>query len=248
MRDKVRHNQTKGRRRHVIGERPPERDNEHNHQTHATPVVDAFAAASTVGVAVICWVVAVHEMEGMNMGVATTLGSFSFFVAAWVSMMAAMMLPGALPATLRSARDSGRLGAAPLFAASYLAVWTLVGLLVYAFYQPHGARVAGALAIAAGLYELTPLKRACRRRCHANRSGFAFGFNCVGSSAGLMLLFLAVGAMSIPWMCIVALLVLAQKLLPPRAVIDVPVALAILALGVAIVVVPSSVPGLMPTM
>ena len=232
----------------MIGERPLERVGEHNRETHATPVVDVFAAASTVGVAVICWVIAVHEMEGMNMGVATTLGSFSFFVAAWVSMMAAMMLPGALPATLRSARSSGWLGAAPLFAASYLAVWTLVGLLVYAFYQPHSAKVAGALVIAAGLYELTPLKRACRRRCHANRSGFAFGFNCVGSSAGLMLLFLAVGAMSIPWMCIVAFLVLGQKLLPPRAVIDVPVALAILALGVAIVVVPSSVPGLMPMM
>ena len=84
----------------MIGEQPLQRDNEHNHQTHATPAVDVFAAASTVGVAVICWVIAVHEMQGMNMGVATTLGSFSFFVAAWVSMMAAMMLPGALPATL----------------------------------------------------------------------------------------------------------------------------------------------------
>ena len=58
----------------MIGEQPLERDNEHNHETQATPVVDAFAAACTVGVAVICWVVAVHEMDGMNMGVATTLG------------------------------------------------------------------------------------------------------------------------------------------------------------------------------
>src|ERR1039457_4097546 len=109
MRDKVRHNQTRGRRRPVIGERPLERDNEHNDETHATPVVDAFAAASTVGVAVICWVIAVHEMEGMNMGVATTLGSFSFFIAAWVSMMAAMMLQGALPAARGTGRGSGGL-------------------------------------------------------------------------------------------------------------------------------------------
>jgi hypothetical protein len=31
------------------------------------------------------------------MGVATRLGSFAFFVAVWVSMMAAMMHPGHLP-------------------------------------------------------------------------------------------------------------------------------------------------------
>ena len=215
---------------------------------HAAPLVDASAVVATVGVAALCWVVASEQMQGMNMGVATTLGSLSFFVAAWMSMMAAMMLPGALPAALRSARGSGRLGAAPLFAASYLAVWTLVGLVVYALYQPHSTGVAGVLTIAAGLYELTPIKQAFRRRCRANRSGIEFGLNCVGSSAGLMLLFLAVGAMSITWMCVVALLVLAQKLLPPRAAIDVPVAFAIVGLGVAITIAPSAVPGLMPTM
>jgi hypothetical protein len=40
--------------------------------------------------------------------------------------------------------------------------------------------------------------------------------------------------------------VLAQKLLPPRAVVDVPLAVAILGLGVAILAAPSSIPGLMP--
>jgi predicted metal-binding membrane protein len=211
----------------------------------AAPLVDASAVVATVGVAALCWVVAVSQMKGMNMGVATTLGSFSFFVAAWVSMMAAMMLPGALPAALRSARGSGRVSAAPMFAASYLAVWTLVGLGVYALYQPHGTTAAGVLTIAAGLYELTPIKQACRRRCRADSSGFGFGLNCVGSSVGLMLLFLAVGAMSIAWMFVIALLVLAQKTLAPRAVLDVPVASAIVGLGIAITFVPSSVPGLM---
>jgi predicted metal-binding membrane protein len=86
------------------------------------------------------------------------------------------------------------------------------------------------------------------RRCRADRSGFGFGLNCVGSSLGLMVLFLAVGAMSITWMCVVASLVLAQKLLPPRMVVDVPVALATVGLGVAIIVLPASVPGLMPAM
>jgi hypothetical protein len=67
-------------------------------------------------------------------------------------MMAAMMLPGAVPAVSRFVRVEGRLLAAPL---SYLALWTIVGLAVYALYQPHGTFVAGALTVAAGVYELT---------------------------------------------------------------------------------------------
>jgi predicted metal-binding membrane protein len=211
-------------------------------------LVDAPAAAVMLGVAAGCWMIALHQMKGMDMGVATTLGSFSFFVVAWVAMMAAMMLPGALPAVLRHTRERRRTAAAPVFAASYLALWTLVGLLVYAAYRPHGTAVAGVLTIAVGLYELTPLKRGCRWRCRTTSSALGFGMNCVGTSGGLMLLFLAVGAMSITWMCIVAVLVLAQKLLRPRTAIDVPVALAILGLGLAILVAPASIPGLMPPM
>jgi predicted metal-binding membrane protein len=209
------------------------------------PAATAAALAATLGVAAACWVVALRQMDGMDMGVATELGSFGFFVAAWVSMMAAMMLPGAAPAALRFARASGRVRAAPLFAGSYLAVWTLVGLVAYALYQPHGTSVAGALTIAAGLYELTPLKRASRRRCRESvRSGFAFGRYCFGSSIGLMLVLLALGPMSVTWMCVVAVLILGQKLLPPTALVDVPLGLAIVGLGVLIVLAPSAVPGL----
>jgi len=56
----------------------------------------------------------------------------------WLVMMAAMMLPGALPAAVRRARASGRLLAAPLFAGSYLGVWALAGVVVYALYRPQG--------------------------------------------------------------------------------------------------------------
>ena len=54
--------------------------------------------------------------------------------------------------------------------------------------------------------------------------------------------------MSVAWMAIIAVLVLAQKILPPIRAIDVPVALALVAIGVLIVVVPTSIPGLMPSM
>jgi predicted metal-binding membrane protein len=78
--------------------------------------------------------------------------------------------------------------------------------------------------------------------------GFGFGLRCVGSSAGLMAMLVALGVMSVTWMAVIAVLVTAQKLLPPRAALDVPLSLAIVALGVLILVDPSPVPGLTPPM
>ena len=205
----------------------------------------AAAVAVTLGLAAAAWIVTVRQTDGMDMGAATELGSFALFVAAWVSMMAAMMLPGAASAVARFARAYQHARAVPVFVASYLAVWAVVGLAVYVLYRPHGSTVAGALTIAAGLYELTPLKRDCRRRCRASvRSGFEFGLYCVGSSVGLMVVLLALGVMSVMWMAVVAVLVLAQKLLPPAAWVDVPVAIAIVALGIVAAIAPSSIPGL----
>jgi predicted metal-binding membrane protein len=217
--------------------------------TSARATATAAVLTATLGLAAASWVLAVRQMNGMDMGVATPLGSFAFFVALWAAMMAAMMLPGAAPAVLRRAHASGRVRAVPLFVGSYLAVWTLVGVAVYAVYQPHGTVVAGAVAIAAGVYELTPLKRGFRRRCRESvRSGFEFGLYCVGSSIGLMLMLVALSIMSVTWMSVIAVLVLAQKLLPAKAAIDVPLALAIVGLGVLIVISPSWVPGLTPPM
>jgi predicted metal-binding membrane protein len=167
-------------------------------------------------------------------------------------MMAAMMLPGAAPAVVRhaQARSGGQGGqAVPLFVGSYLAVWTLVGVAVYTLYRPHGTVVAGVVTLAAGVYELTPLKQHCRRRCHESlRSGVAFGVCCVGSSIGLMLMLVVLGVMSVAWMAVIAALVLVQKFLPAKAAIDVPLALAIVGLGILIMIAPSTVPGLLPPM
>jgi predicted metal-binding membrane protein len=205
------------------------------------------ALAATLGLAAASWVVAVRQMNGqmnsMDMGVATQLGSFAFFMTLWVSMMMAMMLPGASPAVMRRAYAGGA-SAVPLFVGSYLAVWTLVGVAVYALYRPHGSFAAGLLVIGAGVYELTPLKQHFRRRCQETvRSGFEYGLCCVGSSLGLMLMLVALSVMSITWMAVIAVLVLVQKLVPTRAAIDVRLALAIVGLGILIVIAPSSVPG-----
>src|SRR5262245_9950053 len=204
-------------------------------QTGLTREVDLGAPRAlmaTIGLAAACWVVAVRRMDRMDMGVATELGSFTLFVATWVPLMAAMMLPGAAPAVANRARSHRPMRAVPLFLGSYLAVWTLVGIAVYALDRPHGSAVAGALTTAAGVYELTPLKRECRRRCRESPgSGLRFGMFCVGSSIGLMAMLVAVGVMSVMWMAIVGVVILAQKLAPPVAAVDIPLALAIVGLG-----------------
>jgi len=215
-----------------------------------TYAVRVRPVAVTMAIAAACWAVAVTQMRGMDMGVDTTLGSFGFFVGVWAAMMAAMMLPGAVPAVVGYARTHRRTRAAILvFAAAYVGVWTLFGVAAYSVYRPHGTVMAGVITVAAGLYELTPVKRRARQRCRQPpASGIHFGFYCVGSSIGLMLVLLALGAMSIAWMAAVAVLVLVQKLLAPRTSLDVVIALAIVALGVVILIDPSAVPGLVPSM
>jgi predicted metal-binding membrane protein len=130
----------------------------------------------------------------------------------WVPMMAAMMLPSAVPAIARRARECDGVLTAPLFAGSYLVVWAAAGLAIYALYRPPATGVAVALVAVAVLYELTPLKRACRRRCHEERrSGLRFGGWCVGSSFGLMAVLIALDPMNLPLMCAVGAIALIQK-------------------------------------
>jgi predicted metal-binding membrane protein len=217
--------------------------------TRATPAAMAAALTGTLGLGAACWVIAVWQMHSMDMGTATQLGSFGFFIAVWAVMMAAMMLPGATPALVRRAQAGGTVRAVPLFIGSYLAVWALAGAAVYALYRPHGSVAAGVVVIAAGVYEFTPFKRHFRRRCRDSiRSGLQFGLCCAGSSTGLMAMLVALGVMSVTWMSVIAVLALVQKLLPAKAAVDVPLALAIVGLGIWIVLAPSSAPGLMPPM
>src|SRR5260221_6076223 len=125
----------------------------------------AIVLAATLGLAAVCWAAAAWLMHGMDMGVATRPGAFGFFAAAWVTMMAAMMLPGAAPTVARHARMAGTMSAALPFAGSYLAIWALAGVVAYPLDRPHGTLAAGLVVIAAGVYELTPAKRHFRRRC-----------------------------------------------------------------------------------
>jgi predicted metal-binding membrane protein len=153
-----------------------------------------------------------------------------------------------VPAVIRRSRSMSIARGVPLFVVVYLAVWAAVGLAVYALYRPHGATAAGVVVLAAGIYELTPLKARCRRRCRTTTASREFSLACVGSSIGLMAAFVALGLMSVLWMVATAVVLLAQKIFPAQRAADVPVALALLALGVVALTSPALIPGLMPSM
>lgn len=121
-----------------------------------------------------------HGGLDLTMGMAAPL-----FLAMWLAMMAAMMLPAAAPMILafdRSQRQRRARGAPRvptwLFVAPYLAVWVVFGAVGYGvavwvddiaegsmWAMDNLPRVAGGLLVLAGAYQLTPLKRACLGRC-----------------------------------------------------------------------------------
>ena len=134
----------------------------------------AFAALAFLIVAAIAWALVVRESRSsgdMGMG----LGSFESFTASWVVMMAAIMLPSAMPLVFEFGRNAeGRRGwqaATGMLGATYLSIWLAFGIACYLVVSAlpmswTDERLAGGLALAlAGVYGLTPLKRASEARC-----------------------------------------------------------------------------------
>jgi predicted metal-binding membrane protein len=215
------------------------------------------------GLVVVAWAVTVDRMQGMDAGPGTDLGGLGWYLGIWVTMTAAMMLPSEAPAALLVVRLRRGLPTL-LFLTGYLAVWTAFGLVAYALFRSFtsldtgwlawseaGPYVAGGAIVAAGVYELTPLKRLFLRRCRsphpdgpAIRSGLANGLHCVGSSGGLMVVLFALGVMSVVWMVVVAGVIFAEKVLPQGLRLTRVVAIALLALGIWVAFSPSTVPGL----
>jgi predicted metal-binding membrane protein len=211
---------------------------------------------------VAAWAVTVDRMRGMDAGPGTDLGGLGWYLGIWVPMTAAMMLPSAVPAARHVARLACRVPTL-LFTGAYLAVWTGYGLVAYGVFRlvtsfdigwlawdRGGPYAAGGVIVAAGLYELTPLKRVCLRRCrsapHGNafRSGLAHGVDCVGCSAALMAVLFVLGAMSLFWMAVVAFVIFVEKALPRGSRLVPVFAVAVVALGIWVTVSPASVPGL----
>jgi predicted metal-binding membrane protein len=150
----------------------------------------AYAAARTrLGlvaalfvVAGVGWVWAAREMQGMDAGPWTSLGSLGWFVGVWIVMMAAMMFPSVAPTIALYARiTKERSPLSPwLFAGGYLLTWTVAGLVAYAIgfaattilgdtlaWQNAGRALAGTTLIVAAVYEVTPLKDVCLGKCRS---------------------------------------------------------------------------------
>jgi predicted metal-binding membrane protein len=213
--------------------------------------------------AVAAWAVTVYRMRGMDAGPGTDLGGLRWYLGIWLTMTAAMMLPSAAPAARHVARLDRRMPTL-LFASGYLAVWTGYGLLAYGVFRlvtsfdigwlawdRGGPYTAGVVIVAAGLYELTSLKRLSLRRCRsaphdasAFRSGLAHGLDCVGCSGALMAVLFVLGVMSLFWMAVVAGAIFAEKVLPRGPRFAPVFAAALLALGIWVAVSPGGVPGL----
>lgn len=141
-----------------------------------------------ITIALACWAITAHRMQGMDMGPGTDLGALGWFTVVWATMMAAMMLPSLVPMAMTYARESRRTGASvptgasAVFTSGYLLTWAAAGILAYAvvqgvrsldlsFFSWHegGPYIAGGVIVGAALYELTPVKWTCLRHCRNPR-------------------------------------------------------------------------------
>lgn len=167
---------------------------------------------------------------------------FPALVLMWWVMMVAMMLPSATPAILLYARvremrnGDARISETWVFLAGYAAVWLLFSLAAAGLqYLVTGASMAlddplaeAVVLIAAGLYQLSPLKSACLGQCRAPvqfisrhwrpgaagavRLGVLHGAYCVGCCWMLMALLFVGGVMNLWWVVALTLLVAIEKL------------------------------------
>src|SRR2546426_2874300 len=228
-------------------------------QELARPMVAALIVLAVAGVA---WAALVQqsrsmaEMDGMDMG----LGPIESFAATWVVMMAAMMLPSAIPAVLEFVRTAERRRgwqvATGVLAVTYLGVWLIFGVVCYAIYTavrmpwPNQDLVVGLALVLAGVYSLSPIKRASQARCRelcalhgplpfnlmrsAAVAGVRYGLSCLGCSAALMVAMVLLGMSSLWWGVILGIVVLIYKLAPPlRLRYELVLSLALVALAVA---------------
>jgi predicted metal-binding membrane protein len=216
---------------------------------------------------------------GMEMGLDLTMGMTApLFLAMWVAMMVAMMFPAAAPMILlfdrveRGKREAGRsFVPTAYFVGSYLAIWTAFGVVAFALAvvvnglatdtqaaTGQWARVGGILFIAAGLYQLTPLKAVCLSKCQSPMSflmtswrdgkigaiqmGLLHGGYCLGCCWLLFVVLLPLGIMNVAAMVVIALLVFGEKCLPVGNRIVRAAAVVLVVYGLVVTVVPGAFP------
>lgn len=214
------------------------------------PALVLTAGALLLASALAWWSLLHPHQAAMDMQVGMTMGPPSVtwpglleYLAAWTIMMAAMMLPGALPMFGIYVKTSKSRTGIAAFALIYLVVWAITGIPAYLVgiaVQRVGitnhaiaASLPYVLAITvvlAGLYQFSPLKYRCLHVCRTPvafllgrwrsgwlgtlRLGFEHAMYCVGCCAGLMVVLVVAGAMSLPWVLAIAVLIFVEKILP----------------------------------
>lgn len=233
-----------------------------------------------LSLAAAAWVLLILQSSPADMAMASpTMGLRApVFLSVWVVMMVAMMFPTASPMILAfhqiqtAKRGRGDAFVATwVFVAAYLVVWALSGVAAYlgargaemaasaiGLSPATAARIGGAVLIAAGLYQLTPLKDLCLAKCRtplsfimtswrdgtagALRMGFAHGGYCLGCCWLLFVILFPLGIMNIAAMAVVTLVIFAEKTLPWSRAIARAIAVVLVIYGVAVVAAPELLP------
>lgn len=219
------------------------------------------------------WVAVLAMAQGMQ-GMTGMMGRpFGTFVAVWVLMMAAMMLPTVAPFAGLFTRTFGahRTRRTVLLAAGYLLVWTLAGVPAYVLAwlagsltegRPAAARVlAVAIFTGTGIYQLTPAKERCLAKCRSPlgsvltyasfrgrlrdvRVGMHHGLFCLGCCWAFMAALIAVGLMNVVAMVVLTAVVLLEKTWERGRALRVGLGVVALVLAVAVAFQPSLAAGL----
>ncbi len=231
--------------------------------------------------AALAWALTVHTYETMGNGPGTMGFGIAGFVGMWTTMMAAMMLPAVAPVGAvylqtikrRCAGPARTLRTAALLA-GYLGVWAAIGLLAYLAAlgggelvqrSPAAGRwVAAAILLAAGLYQLTPLKERCLAHCRSPlgflihfgnyrgplrdvRVGVYHGGYCVGCCWALFAVLVAVGVMNLAWMAGLAAAVFVEKTWRHGKAFGLLVGAALVVYAFLALAFPELAPGLAPS-
>ena len=205
----------------------------------------------------------------MTMGTPFSVGNALLYVLLWGVMMVAMMFPAIVPVVGLFSTIAGRkreqgvpFTPAWVFVAGYLVLWTLAGGVgytvdlaiqslpeVFPALRTYGLVIGGLTLIAAGVYQLTPLKYLCLSQCRspmgflltswrdgalgAFRMGLHHGAYCLGCCWSLMAVLFVVGTMNLVWMGILSMVIFVEKIVPHGVEMGKATGLALIALGLA---------------
>ena len=233
---------------------------------------------AVAALAAVAWVVTVMLARKMGNGPGTMGLTLLPFLGLWAVMMAAMMFPSVAPVAVLWTRlitgasaGAGRVVRISMFLTGYLLTWAAVGAVVFAALagagrlltaSPVAAKWLGvAIFIAAGIYQLTPWKDWCLRRCRSPigalmyylgfkgrsrdvRVGLHHGATCAGCCWGLMILLIAVGVMNVAVMAALAVVILVEKLWRYGKPFGQAVGVVLVAIGLLAIWFPWLLPGL----